>query len=495
VLDIGLQKPKNKHKQGDAMKKAIFRRFIMILSLALVLSGSIFSAVISNIILDLTEKDMLSLVKAADSGLDYEGNLKDQIDKLEDMEGNRATRFTVIDRNGNVIADSDVEDSSTMENHRNREEVKEALRNGIGFATRKSGTLKVSMLYVASLSDNGNYILRMAVPFSGMEQYIGILIPAIVISIGITLIVSLILANRFARSVTRPLNEIAGELFKIREEIPEFQFKHYKYEELNVIADATQQMSEAVKESMKRSEFEKMVRQEFFSNASHELKTPLTSIRGYVELLENDMATDEKMKKDFLSRIKKETGNMTNLINDILMISRLETKEAEVVLTNVRICPLLNEVCDSLEPLAKEYNVKVNTSCRPIAVYANSQHLRELFGNLITNAIKYNKAGGRVDVNVSTEANEIVIIVQDTGVGIPEEAKQRVFERFYRVDKGRSKKVGGTGLGLSIVKHIVGFYNGSIELESKLSEGSKFTVRIPIKQDGRKENSKVSNIK
>jgi two-component system phosphate regulon sensor histidine kinase PhoR len=230
---------------------------------------------------------------------------------------------------------------------------------------------------------------------------------------------------------------------------------------------------------MNRIEFEKMVRQEFFSNASHELKTPLTSVRGYLELLENGMATDEKMKRDFMIRIKKETVNMTNLINDILMISRLETKEAEVLLSEVRICPLVKEVCTSLEPLAKENQVTIQTNCRPLTMHANSQQLRELFNNLITNAIKYNKPGGKVNVTINAEANEIIIVVEDTGVGIPEDAKLRIFERFYRVDKGRSKKVGGTGLGLSIVKHIVNYYNGSIEVESKLLEGTKFTVRFP----------------
>ena len=170
---------------------------------------------------------------------------------------------------------------------------------------------------------------------------------------------------------------------------------------------------------------------------------------------------------------------MTNLINDILMISRLETKEAEVVISDVRICPLVMEVCNSLEPLAKQCNVTVEVNCKPLVMKANDQQLRELFSNLINNAIKYNKVGGKVFVTVSTEANQVIIIVKDTGVGIPEESKQRVFERFYRVDKGRSKKMGGTGLGLSIVKHVVNYYNGSIELESKLNEGSKFTVRLP----------------
>jgi two-component system phosphate regulon sensor histidine kinase PhoR len=455
----------------------------MIISLALLLSGSIFGAVISNIIMDKTQNNMLDLVRIVDHNLDYQGDLKDQVDDLKKIKGNDKNRFTVMNKDGYVIADSDVKDTNSMETHSNRDEVIEAINEGVGFATRKSDTLQVSLLYVAIQSSNNEYIIRMAVPFSGMEQYLGLLIPAIILSIGITLAVSLFLANRFARSVTRPLNDIAEGILKLQEENPEFLFNKYEYEEMNVIANTIMQMSKTVKNSMSRIEFERMIRQEFFSNVSHELKTPLTSVRGYLELLENGLVTDDNLKRDFLSRIRKETINMTNLINDILMISRLETKEAEVVLSEVRISPLVREVCTSLEPLATEYQVKVHMNCRPLIINANTQQLRELFGNLITNAIKYNKPGGVVDVTVTSEGKEILIIVEDTGVGIPEDAKQRIFERFYRVDKGRSKKVGGTGLGLSIVKHIVNYYNGSIEVESKLMEGSKFTVRLPKSQE------------
>ncbi len=461
------------------MKRAIFQRFILIVLLALILCGSIFSAAISRIILDRTEENMLYTVKITDHSLDYDSDLKSQMDELKLIEGNERTRFTVIALDGKVIADSEIEDSATMENHSDREEVKEAIASGLGFATRKSETLKLPMLYVASISENDHYIIRMAIPFSGVEQYAGLLIPAVFISIGISLIVSVFIANRFAGSVTKPLNEIAEELNKLSQDNPDFHFKNYEFDEMNVIADTTMKMSRSVKESMDRIEFERMVRQEFFSNASHELKTPLTSVRGYLELLENNIIADENMKRDFLARIKKETINMTSLINDILMISRLETKEAEVTLSEVRMAPLVKEVCTSLEPLATEYQVTVTTNCRPLMMYANTQQLRELFNNLITNAIKYNKPGGKVWVTVTAEQNEIIITVEDTGVGIPEDAKVRIFERFYRVDKGRSKKVGGTGLGLSIVKHIVNYYNGSIEVQSKVGEGTKFTVRLP----------------
>lgn len=465
------------------MKRAIFQRFIIILSLALFLSGSILSVIINNIITNRTKEDMLYALKLVDHNLDYSKNLSSQVDSLKEIKGHKNTRYTIMDLQGNVLSDNEVEDDSGMANHKNRTEVREAMNKGTGSAKRRSETLNIPMIYVAVRSETGKYILRIAVPFSGIEQYAGVLLPAILVSILITMAVSAILAERFSISVTKPLHEIADEMLKFKDHNSELNFKKYQYDEINVISDTAVKMTKQIKESMGRIEFEKMVRQEFFSNASHELKTPLTSVSGYVELLENDMAANEKMKKEFLYRIKKETQNMTNLINDILMISRLETKEAEVVLSEVRICPLASEVCNSLKPLADEFQVNVFMSCRPITMIANTQQLRELFSNLITNAIKYNKPGGKVFVTVTSEAKEIIISVEDTGVGIPEDAKQRVFERFYRVDQGRSKKMGGTGLGLSIVKHIVNYYNGTIELRSRLSEGSIFTVRLPLNQN------------
>ena len=461
------------------MKKAVFQKFILILALALILSGSILSVAMSRILLDKARKNMLYSLRTVDYALEYGGNLEEQVIHLKKLHSEEPVRLTIMDLKGNVLADSDVNYFSLMENHSDREEVKEAIQYGTGIARRSSETLKVPMLYVSCRSEKGDFILRIAMPFSGIMDYAGALMPAVIISIGSSLLISIIIAKRFSGSITRPLNDIAEELLKLKDENPEFNFKTYRYEEMNVITETTKHMAEALNSSRKQIEFERMVRQEFFSNASHELKTPITSIRGYAELLESGMATDESMKQEFLSRIKKETENMTNLINDILMISRLETKEVEVEMTEVRLCPLVKEVCDSLEPLAKECQVTLKTSCKPLSMTANTGQLRELLNNLIINAIKYNKPKGKVYVTVTSEAKDIVIIVEDTGVGIPEEAKHRVFERFYRVDKGRSKKMGGTGLGLSIVKHVVNYYNGTIEMESKLEIGTKFTIRLP----------------
>lgn len=462
------------------MKKAIFKNFIIILVLALLLSGSIFSVVISNILLKNKKEYMNNILHIMDQSIDYDSDIKSQMGKYAIVNDRIKARVTVMDIRGKVLADSDVSDHINMENHIDRKEMREALDVGYGYARRKSDTLNISMLYVSYLSQQGDYVLRISMPFSGLIDYILILLPAILLSLGVTLILSLVLTSRFSSSITKPLYEISEELLKLQDNNPEFSFKPYEYYELNHIADTTKRMADAVRESMKKIEFEKMIRQEFFTNASHELKTPITSIKGYIELLENGMATDDNMKMEFMARIKKEAQNMASLINDILMISRLETKEAEVTITNIRIYPLINELIESLKPIAAENDVTIEINCKPIVIKANHGQMRELFSNLIINAIKYNKPMGKVKITVTKEGDDFIFIVQDTGVGIPEESKQRIFERFYRVDKGRSKKMGGTGLGLSIVKHIVNYYNGSIELYSEVGKGSKFTVRIPI---------------
>lgn len=461
------------------MRRAIFKNFIIILSLALILSGSIFSISISRILLEETRENMLNILEIVDQSLKYDEDISLQTSRMIVITESDDVRFTLIDAHGKVLVDSDA-DHRDMENHIDRVEIRQALKDGSGYARRKSETLGKPMLYVSYFSKQGDYILRLSKQSSGLMDYTAIILPAILLSLGVSLLLSIILANRFSSSITKPLYEISEELLKLKDDEPQFTFKTYKYDELNLIAETTEKMADVVKESIKKIEFEKMIRQEFFANASHELKTPITSIRGYIELIENGMATDEKMYSEFMFRIKKEAQNMAGLINDILMVSRLETKDAKVAITDIRVCPLINELIASLKPLAAEYDVTIEMSCRPITIKANHGQMKELLNNLIINAIKYNKPKGKVKIIVIREGNDAVFIIEDTGVGIPKESQQRIFERFYRVDKGRSKKMGGTGLGLSIVKHIVNYYNGSIKLESKLGVGSKFTVKLPI---------------
>ena len=333
---------------------------------------------------------------------------------------------------------------------------------------------------MAYRSKNADVILRAAVPYSGFQQYLPLFFPASALSLLVAVVGSFIVTTRLVSSITKPLQDIAKEMLKVKGDYTELNFEHCQYPEINVIADTTMKMSKNVKDYLNQIEKERMIRQEFFSNASHELKTPITSIQGYAELLESGMIQDEATKADFASRIKKEAVRMTGLINDILMISRLESKEAEVTFSDVRISVLLEEIVDSLKPQAAEAQVFIHVDCQPLMIHANLQQMRELLTNLISNAVKYNRPGGQVWVNIRETDGQMVIRVKDNGVGIPSDSLDRIFERFYRVDKGRSRKQGGTGLGLSIVKHIVNFYHGTIHVSSEPDIGSEFTVFLPM---------------
>lgn len=244
--------------------------------------------------------------------------------------------------------------------------------------------------------------------------------------------------------------------------------------------DLREQMEKEITEAKDAILQQKAIRQEFFVNASHELKTPLTSIKGYTELLAQGFVTEETERQEFYRRILKETGNMCELIEDSLEISKLESREANVKKIQIRLCLLLEEVMDSLRIMADRYEVVLHKECEPITVFADINQMTVLLKNLIVNGIKYNRPGGEVWVHALKQNGKLMLIVKDNGIGIEEEEQRHIFERFYRVDKGRCKKTGGTGLGLSIVKHIVEYNGGSIELESHLGKGSRFVVWLPM---------------
>ena len=427
-----------------------------------------------------TEQDLLTSLALMDYAIDYDGDIEEQIEAICAIDGMDDSRATVLTLDGDVIADTGTDYTDEMENHLDREEIADAIENGTGISKRYSSTMGMTMLYAAMISSDGEHIIRLAIPYKGIYMYIETLVPSLMLAVVVAMVVSFFIAGSFSASLTRPLNEIAENLRKVDRGEKETFMKHYKYDELNVITDSMNEMTTEINGYVKKLEMEKIIRQEFFTNASHELKTPLTSIKGYTELLGSGIVTKEEVRRDFLGRIEKEVDHMTNLINDILMISKLEANEVELKKEKLQLYPLVSEVIESVSPMAYDYDVKIYTECKPLRVEANDQHMRELISNLLVNAIKYNKPGGSVRLSITSEGKNMILVVSDTGVGIPKEAQSRVFERFYRVDKGRSRKIGGTGLGLSIVKHIINYYDGDIRIDSKVDIGTTFTARLPI---------------
>ena len=218
---------------------------------------------------------------------------------------------------------------------------------------------------------------------------------------------------------------------------------------------------------------------DFFANAGHELKTPLTAISGFAELLENGLVPKDK-KDYYIGKILTESKRMSTIISDILEISSLENKTVIEEVTECRLSEICTAVKECLEPAAQAKNVTVNISGEGFSVRAAYKHIYELVENIVSNAVKYNKEGGKVDITLRNVGEIGCIYVQDNGIGIPKDSLSRVFERFYRVDKGRSTKEGSTGLGLSIVKHIVNCYGGTVTLDSELGKGTLVCVRLPI---------------
>ena len=221
-------------------------------------------------------------------------------------------------------------------------------------------------------------------------------------------------------------------------------------------------------------------RQEFSANVSHELKTPLTSISGYAEMRENGMVASMEDIRTFSGSIHKEALRLIALIEDIIRLSRIEEEpRQENLLEPVKMDDLCGAVLESLEPVAQKAGVTMKLEGNVPAVLGEDSMLSEMVYNLCENAIKYNRPGGSVWVRLEEQAEEICLTVKDNGIGIPEDSQLRVFERFYRVDKSRSKQIGGTGLGLSIVKHVVEFHQGRVELESALGAGTEIRVFLP----------------
>ena len=221
------------------------------------------------------------------------------------------------------------------------------------------------------------------------------------------------------------------------------------------------------------------LRREFFANASHELKTPITSIKGSAELLCSDIPINEEQRMEMLKRIGVESERMTTLIEDILMINRLESGELSRESEFVDMEKIVKEDIDEMASMAEKAGVHINAATEEAVIFANPRDIHELTGNLIVNAIKYNEEGGSVDIVLKKQNDMIEFSVRNDGEVIPLNKQGRVLQRFYRVDKGRSRNVGGTGLGLAIVKHVVDSLNGVITLESTEKTGTKFTVKLP----------------
>lgn len=454
------------------MHNKIIRSFLIIFSLSFVIGFGILYGVLYDVSLNQQTSnlnDELSII--------VQTNFEESQQIGEEL-FDKDTRLTMISSDGEVLYDNF--DDSINENHLQREEIKEASKNGTGSSVRYSETMEQNYLYVAEYDAQEQTYVRLAMPFSGVSQSALMLLPSFFIAFVIAFFFVWLMSKRMADSILKPLQEISAVIRKADFGKEKIEFQNYSYSELQEITDALQTMNNQIAKNLETLEREKQIRQEFFTNASHELKTPLTSIRGYSELLRQHAITDPDQIDHCLDCVLKESDHMTKLINDILTISKLEAKDYVVQKSHIKLKDLLENVLNSLSVQAKAMNLDIDASCENVTVYANLDHIQGILYNLISNAIKYNKPNGKIIIIIKERLDNILIKVMDTGIGISKEDQEKVFQRFYRVDKQRSKIVAGTGIGLAIVKHIVQFYNGSISLKSKENEGTSIEISLPI---------------
>jgi two-component system phosphate regulon sensor histidine kinase PhoR len=248
---------------------------------------------------------------------------------------------------------------------------------------------------------------------------------------------------------------------------------------LNKLENSIKKMFEKSKNDIEYMKKLQRVRSEFIGNVSHELRTPIFAIQGYIETLLSGAIDDPNVNKNFLSKANQHTISLNNLLNDLINISMIESGEMQMSFRYFELKPYLSAIIEEFNHLANEKGIELKLYPVPDELYVlgDKERLKQVFTNLIQNAIKYTEEG-KVEILIEEERKFVNIIVRDTGIGIPESDLDRIFERFYRVDKARSRAVGGTGLGLSIVKHILEAHNSKITVKSKLGIGSEFSFKL-----------------
>lgn len=434
------------------MKSRIQRSMVFILCITLLTTYALLALVVY-------QQSFLNLQNEVEQEADY---MKAAIDisgeeYLETMdEVRKKARVTVVQPNGKVIYDSGLGREMT-ENHRKRKEIEEALQNGKGSDVRKSDTTKERSIYYAIQLNNGN-VLRVARTVDNVWPMLLNVLPYMM-GIGILMIgIAFLLARWQTAKLIRPINELDLEE----------PLENEVYEEL-------QPLLEGLDRRNKEKEAVAQMRKEFSANVSHELKTPLTSISGYAEIMKSGLVKPEDM-QNFSERIYNEASRLITLVEDIIKLSKLDEQKVELEKEDVDLFMLCCEVCSRLSLQAEKKKIKIEVTGEQVIYSGIRQILSEMIYNLCENGIKYNVEGGTLSVWAGNTLQGKKVIIRDTGIGIPEEDQERIFERFYRVDKSHSKQSGGTGLGLSIVKHGAMLHRADLQVKSEVGKGTTMEI-------------------
>jgi len=412
------------------------------------------------------------------------------IDAMADQLGNDIhARVTVINPEGVVLGDSyeSGESLRRMDNHLARPEVREALATGMGVSTSLSDTTSLRMLNLAlpvraSQADSRMLgIVRLSLPLTEIEARHRDLRRLLAAALGGAFLFSLVLSYVVARGVTRPLADVVAAAQRLaRGEFHE-RIRVTSTSEVAHLAESLNQMAASLEETIRNLHRLEQVRKDFVANVSHELRTPLTAIKGYIEALQ-DGAKDQPEELDrFLDTIKANAERLHLIITDLLLLSKIESGQIPLKQEPVALTGLIDRTVGLLRHLIeqKKHAVVMNIPPGMPPVLGDEERLGQVFSNLLDNAIKYTPEKGTITISAVADEKFVEVSVADTGIGIPPQDLPRIFERFYRVDKARSRELGGTGLGLSIVKHLVEGHGGTVSAESQ-GKGSRFLVRLPI---------------
>jgi two-component system phosphate regulon sensor histidine kinase PhoR len=405
--------------------------------------------------------------------------------KVEALAHAAGARITIVAADGRVLADSGA-NPDRMENHRSRPELRDALAGKRGASVRHSPTLGVDFLYVAVPVPQG--ALRVAVPLSEIAAQVADIRRRILGSTALAFLPAILLAAFAARYISHGFSKITAHAAQLARGNFRARLDDVHAGEFGLLARILNETGANLERTVTQYEREhaelervERVRKDFVINVSHELRTPLASIQGYTETLMDGALEDRENNMRFLAIIRHNAERLTRLTADLLTLSRIELKRQEFSPDRYPVTELLRDAVDLLKPLADRKNIRIEEE--PVAeeteVWCDAEAASQVLSNLLDNAVKYTPEGGHIAVGALQERGEVKFFVRDTGAGIPPEDVPRLFERFYRVDKARSRELGGTGLGLSIVKHLVLAMGGQVWVESRVKQGSTFWFTLP----------------
>ena len=457
------------------MKREINSRLVIIAVLAIILSTIGVTTIYYKQFQAQVQKD-LKIDSMIIQTMGIENLVNDDKDVDNVLAGSSEVRITWIAKDGTVLYDNDA-DESKMENHKNRPEIQNAFKTGVGESVRKSDTMNMKAFNYAVLLEDGT-VLRVSTLARSIFSVFIMSSPIVSLIVLFIIVVCVILSHLLTKQLLRPIDKMAENLGNTTYDC--------EYPELIPFTNRIREQHSDILAAAKS-------RQDFTANVSHELKTPLTAISGYAELISLNvdmqkmhadntdiqatcgMLGDDNV-KSFADKIRKNADRLVSLINDIIRLSELDATDGHDDFSQVDLYEVAQERIEILRVTADKADVKIELHGEKTMVISNRSMLIELIDNLCQNAIRYNVPCGRVEVEIGKEGNKALLTVTDTGIGIPPEEQSRIFERFYRVDKSRSRETGGTGLGLAIVKHIVEIHDGQINLTSEVGRGTTIEV-------------------